>query len=70
MLAVYHGIAFHTVERFLDFNLIVANDFAVATVEGDRTVIYFRDHPKPSYLSSKTHPQSSKGPSVSVASIG
>jgi hypothetical protein len=47
LFAIYYGIAFHTFERFGDVNVAVADDFAVAAVEGDLATLYLGDHAKP-----------------------
>jgi hypothetical protein len=42
--AVYDRIAFHTFERFGDFDIAVADDLAVAAVKSDLAVFDLGDH--------------------------
>ena len=45
-LAIDHRIAFDTFESFCDFDVIVADDLAVAAVERDLAAFGDSDHPK------------------------
>src|SRR6478609_5990732 len=65
-----HGVALDPFKRLCDFDVAIANDLAIAAVKRDLAAFDFGDHPKPVILSSNIQPASSKGASVSVASIG
>lgn len=54
----------------LNFDVAVADDFTVATVERDFAALDLGDHSEAVVLASNTEPASSNGASVSVASIG
>ena len=68
--AIEDGVDLHALQRARDLDVAVADDLAVAAVEGDLPSSMPATMRKPSYLSSKTHPGSSNGASVRVASMG
>jgi hypothetical protein len=68
--AIDYRVVLYPFKRFRDFDVVVADDLAVAAVQVTFPPSILTTIRKPSYLSSNIQSLSSNGASVSVASIG